>query len=84
MRLWSRSNTITRFTCYQQSWNLSYIICPMDTCAGDGQLDISLAHEMKTEEKGQEFLDYYVRLIEKCVDADTEITRQELLTSIEQ
>ena len=54
------------------------------SCAGDGQLDISLAHEMETEEKGQEFLDYYVRLIEKCADADIEVTLQELLTSIEQ
>jgi hypothetical protein len=53
------------------------------TCAGDGQLDISLAHEMESEEKGQEFLDYYVHLIEKCADANSEITLQELLTNIE-
>jgi len=30
------------------------------TCAGDGQLDISLASEIESEQKAQEFLDYYV------------------------
>jgi hypothetical protein len=32
------------------------------TCAGDGQLDFSLAHVMESEEKALEFLHYYVRL----------------------
>jgi hypothetical protein len=49
------------------------------TCAGDGQLDISLAHEIESEERGQEFLDYYVHLLEKCANADIGITLQELL-----
>jgi len=30
------------------------------TCAGDGQLDISLASAIESEQKAQEFLDYYV------------------------
>jgi hypothetical protein len=54
------------------------------TCAGDGQLDISLAHEIESEAKAKEFLDYYVHLIEKCADADIGITLQQLLTSTEQ
>jgi hypothetical protein len=54
------------------------------TCAGDGQLDISLAHEIESEEKAREFLDYYVHLIEKCADADIGITLQQILTSAEQ
>jgi hypothetical protein len=53
------------------------------TCAGDGQLDISLVHEIESDEKAKEFIDYYVRLIEKCADADFGITLQELLTSVE-
>jgi hypothetical protein len=53
------------------------------TCAGDGQLDISLVHEMESEEKAEEFMDYYVHLIEKCADADSSITLQQLLTSAE-
>jgi hypothetical protein len=54
------------------------------TCAGDGQLDISLANEIESEQKAQEFLDYYVHLIEKCADADTGITLEQLLRSVEQ
>jgi hypothetical protein len=54
------------------------------TCAGDGQLDISLANEIESEQKAEEFLDYYVHLIEKCADADIEITLEQLLRSVEQ
>ena len=53
------------------------------SCTGDGQLDISLAHEIESKEKAQELMDYYVRLIEKCADADSSITLQQLLTSVE-
>jgi hypothetical protein len=52
-------------------------------CAGDGQLDFSLSTEIESEEKAKEFLDYYIHLIEKCADADTGITLQQLLTSAE-
>ena len=49
------------------------------TCAGDGQFDISLAHEIETQEKAQEFLNYYIQLIETCADSDGNITLQELI-----
>ena len=49
------------------------------TCAGDGQLDITLAHEMECEEKADEFLRYYIHLLEKCADADIGITLEQLL-----
>jgi hypothetical protein len=52
------------------------------TCAGDGQLDFSLAHVMKNEEKALEFLDYYVRLVEACANADIGITLDQLLTTV--
>jgi hypothetical protein len=54
------------------------------TCAGDGQLDISLAHEMESEQKAQEFMDYFVQIVEKCADADIGITLEQLLRSVEQ
>ncbi|CAF2725121.1 unnamed protein product [Rotaria sp. Silwood2] len=53
------------------------------TCAGDDQLDFSLSHAMETEEKAQEFLDYYVRLIEACAIADIGITLEQLLRSVQ-
>jgi hypothetical protein len=51
------------------------------TCAGDGQLDFSLTHVMKSEEKAFEFLHYYVRLLELCADADMTMTLDQLLTA---
>ena len=51
------------------------------TCAGDGQLDIALAHEMDSEEQAQAFLNYYIHLIEKCADADVGITLEQLLSN---
>lgn len=48
-------------------------------CAGDGQLDISFANEMESKEKAEEFLNYYISLLEKCADADIAITLEELL-----
>jgi len=36
-------------------------------------------HEIESEEKTQEFLDYYVRLIEKCAYVDIGIILQQLL-----
>jgi hypothetical protein len=54
------------------------------TCAGDGQLDISLASEIESEQKARDFLDYYIYLIEKCADADAGITLEQLLTNFEQ
>ena len=49
------------------------------TCAGDGQLDFSFAHEMESEEKANEFLQYYIQLIEKCARSDMSITLERLL-----
>ncbi|CAF3320934.1 unnamed protein product [Rotaria sp. Silwood2] len=56
------------------------------TCAGDGQLDFSLAHEMGSDEKAKEFLDYYVRLIETCAkkkSCKSETTLGQLLKLVE-
>jgi hypothetical protein len=56
------------------------------TCAGDGQLDFSLAHEIESDEKAKEFLDYYVHLIEICANEEyckTETTLDQLLKSVE-
>jgi hypothetical protein len=56
------------------------------TCAGDGQLDFSLAHEMESDERAKYFLDYYLRLIEICADGKrckTETTLDELLKMVE-
>jgi hypothetical protein len=52
------------------------------TCVGDDQLDFSLAHVMESGEKAQEFLDYYVNLVEACADADIGITLHQLLTTV--
>jgi hypothetical protein len=49
-------------------------------CAGDGQLDVSLAHEMEKDEKAKEFLNYYLRLIETCADS----TRCNIKTTLDQ
>lgn len=38
------------------------------TCAGDGQLDFSLAHEIESDEQAKQFLDVYMRLIEASAD----------------
>ncbi len=40
------------------------------TCASNSHLDFSLAHEMESDEKAKEFLDYYVHLIEICADSE--------------
>lgn len=40
------------------------------TCVGNAQLDFSLAHGMETEEKAQEFLNYYIRLVETCANSE--------------
>jgi hypothetical protein len=56
------------------------------TCAGDGQLDFSLAHEMESDEKAKYFLDYYIRLIEICADNERckiETTLDQLLKLVE-
>ncbi len=37
---------------------------------------------MESREKTQEFLNYYVHLLEACADADIEITLHQLLTSV--
>ncbi|CAF2769079.1 unnamed protein product [Rotaria sp. Silwood2] len=55
------------------------------TCVGDGQLDISLAHDMESDEKAKEFLNCYVHLIEACADrthCNIETTLDQLLKSI--
>lgn len=54
------------------------------TCAGDGQFDISLAHEIADSDKAKEFLDYYIRLLETCADANIDITLRQLLTNAEE
>lgn len=51
------------------------------TCAGDGQLDIALAHEINSDEQAQAFLKYYIHLIEKCADADLGITLEQLMSN---
>ncbi|CAF3832786.1 unnamed protein product [Rotaria sp. Silwood1] len=38
------------------------------TCAGDGQLDISMSHEMDSDERAKQFLNFYIRLIEICAN----------------
>jgi hypothetical protein len=56
------------------------------TCAGNAQLDISWAHEMDSDERAKEFIDYYLRLIETCADSNrckTEITLEQLLKMVE-
>ena len=56
------------------------------TCAGDGQLDFSMAHEMESEDKAKEFLDYFVRLVETCANekyCKTETTLGQLLKSVQ-
>jgi hypothetical protein len=56
------------------------------SCAGDGQLDYSFAHEMESEEKAKEFFDYYVHLIEICADnarCKDETTLDQLLKATE-
>jgi hypothetical protein len=53
------------------------------TCAGDGQLDFAMTHEMESEERAKHFLDYYLRLLEICADGKrckTETTLDQLLT----
>jgi hypothetical protein len=37
---------------------------------------------MESGEKAQEFLDYYVNLVEACADADIGITLHQLLTTV--
>ncbi|UJR11825.1 hypothetical protein I4U23_016005 [Adineta vaga] len=52
-------------------------------CAGDGQLDFSMVHEIETDEKAKEFFDYYIRLVETCADRTSctnETTLEQLLT----
>ena len=52
------------------------------TCAGDGQLDFSLVHEMESDDKAKEFLDFYLRLVNTCADNErcgTNTTLDELL-----
>ena len=52
------------------------------TCAGDDQLECSLAHEMDGTEKVKELLDFYLQLMNKCVDSQrykTSTTLNELL-----
>ncbi|CAF3170008.1 unnamed protein product [Rotaria sp. Silwood2] len=34
------------------------------TCAGDGQFDFSLAHEMEIDDRTKQFIDVYLRFIE--------------------
>ena len=56
------------------------------TCAGDKQLDFSLAHEMESDEKAKEFLEYYIRLVEASADhqrCKSETTLGLLLQSVE-
>jgi hypothetical protein len=56
------------------------------SCAGDGQLDYSFAHEMESDEKAKEFFDYYVHLIEICADnarCKDETTLDQLLKATE-
>jgi hypothetical protein len=56
------------------------------TCAGNGQLDFSLAHEMESEERAKDFLDYYLHLIEICADSERckpQTTLDQLLKMVE-
>ncbi|CAF1087253.1 unnamed protein product [Rotaria magnacalcarata] len=55
------------------------------TCAGDGQLDFSLAHEMDSDERAQQFLNTFLRLIDICADEKLcrrETTLNDLLNAI--
>ncbi|CAF3584745.1 unnamed protein product [Rotaria sp. Silwood2] len=56
------------------------------TCAGDGQLDFSLGHEIENDERAKEFFDYYIHLIEACADSERctiQTTLEQLLKSVE-
>ena len=56
------------------------------TCVGDGQLDFSMAHEMESDRKGKDSLNYYLRLVEVCADdarCKTETNLQQLLNMVE-
>ncbi|CAF2819886.1 unnamed protein product [Rotaria sp. Silwood2] len=56
------------------------------TCVGDRQLDFSLAHEMESEEKAKEFLNFYIRLVETCANrqrCQTETTLDQLFAMVE-
>lgn len=56
------------------------------TCAGDGQLDFSLAHELESNERAKEFLNYYTKLIEICGNDNhctVETTLDELLKIVD-
>ena len=56
------------------------------TCAGDGQLDVSLAHEMENDDQARHFVNFYIKLIEVCADSQrcqTETTLGDLLKMIE-
>lgn len=53
------------------------------TCVGEEQMDFSISHEIESSAKAQEFLDYFVRLIEKIADSDTNITLQQLLDLVQ-
>ncbi|CAF2755677.1 unnamed protein product [Rotaria sp. Silwood2] len=57
------------------------------TCAGDGQLDFSLAHEMDSDNRAKQFFDFYLRLIETCADEKfcrEETTLNDILKSVQQ
>ena len=56
------------------------------TCASDKQLDFSLAHEIESDDKAKEFLQYYIRLVETCADLErckSQTTLEELLQIVE-
>jgi hypothetical protein len=60
--------------------------CMYVTCAGDGQLDISLAHEMESDDKAKQFVNYYLHLIETCansIQCNIETTLEQLLKTID-
>lgn len=69
-------HVITNLSLYRAS-SLFFV-----TCAGNGQLDFSLAHEMESDEKAKEFFDYYMDLIETCAHSaycNVETTLDQLL-----
>ena len=69
-------HVISSFSLYRASSTLFI------TCAGNGQLDFSLAHEMESDEKAKEFFDYYMNLIETCAHSaycNVETTLDQLL-----
>ncbi|CAF1060809.1 unnamed protein product [Adineta steineri] len=73
-------HVIDTMSVYRTSTNI------LVTCTDNKQLDFAMAHEMESDEMAQDFLDYYLRLIELCADSEhckSETTLHELLKMME-